>query len=208
MLLMLEQKFNYGVAPDGRFNPRLLPTLRELQNLQKTVQHELRPNRIDSRSLEYLIDDLEKSSPGVVLKYRPQVMDDGKITQRFMLVLSTPFLTRMLKTFGSRLVFMDATYGMIKYGYPLISIVVRDEYTNAVPVAFCIADHEDAATYEEFLRTVAEVILNSFLFSPNFKLFYLEFKFPFYLYLIKVKFKRIIVSLIFCRLPASSSAAS
>ena len=91
VLQVLEEKFNFGIGSDGNFNSRQLPTLRELQNLQKTVQHELRPNRNDSLSLQHLVDGLKHGSPGVVLKYRPQVMDDGKITQHFMLVLSTSF---------------------------------------------------------------------------------------------------------------------
>lgn len=81
--------------------------------------------------------------------------EKGEITESLSIMLSSPFSIRMLKCFGKGLVFMDAAYGMSTYGYPLLVIVVRDEFTAGVPVAFCISDNEDADTYVDFLTTVA-----------------------------------------------------
>ena len=117
--------------------------------------------RIDSNdvaALAALVAKLEAAAPDTVLFYVPQKVDAaGSIQQRFRLCLTSPFGLRMLRAFGSELAFMDAVYGLNSYGYIQATLVVRDEYCNAVPVACCIADCETADVFEEFLEAVAKV---------------------------------------------------
>jgi hypothetical protein len=141
----------------GKIDRRRLPSLRDVQNIVKGLQKSKQFHTNDSVAVEKLLEHLERTQPGTVLKYTPQIRnDEGEITQSLKIILSNPFSLRMLKTFGEDQVFMDAAYGMSTYGYPLLAIVVRDEFTSGVPVAFCISDNEDAETYKEFLTTVAE----------------------------------------------------
>lgn len=44
--------------------------------------------------------------------------------QPLIIILQTPFQQRMLGQFGRHLVFMDATFGTNKYGYPLYAVSV------------------------------------------------------------------------------------
>ena len=53
------------------------------------------------------------------------------------------------------MIFLDAVYGLSSYGYPILTALVRDDYGNGCPVAFCIADGEEASTCSTFLRTIA-----------------------------------------------------
>lgn len=46
--------------------------------------------------------------------------------------------------------------GVNHLGYPLQSIVVRDDYTNAVPVAHMISSAETAAVLQIFLQRVQQ----------------------------------------------------
>ena len=54
----------------------------------------------------------------------------------------------MLRAFGTKLAFIDAVFGMNSYGYPQLTVLVQDEFGNGVPVAFLVADTEDAATWQ------------------------------------------------------------
>lgn len=54
--------------------------------------------------------------------YRAKSEEGGE--QPLIIILQTPFQQRMLGQFGCHLVFMDATYGTNKYGYPLYALTV------------------------------------------------------------------------------------
>jgi hypothetical protein len=56
--------------------------------------------------------------------YRAATQQVG--AQPLILILQTPFQQRMLFEFGRSLVFLDATYGTNKYGFPLYALVVRE----------------------------------------------------------------------------------
>ena len=81
--------------------------------------------------------------------------EEGDITQHFRLGITSPFGLRMLKAFGTQLAFLDAVFGINSLGFPQLTLVVRDEFCNAVPVAFCIADCEDSSTHAQFLKALA-----------------------------------------------------
>ncbi|PSC75997.1 hypothetical protein C2E20_1680 [Micractinium conductrix] len=138
---------------------RGVATLRDIQKIVKRMRGAARIDSNDVAALAALVAKLEAAAPDTVLFYVPQKVDAaGSIQQRFRLCLTSPFGLRMLRAFGSELAFMDAVYGLNSYGYIQATLVVRDEYCNAVPVACCIADCETADVFEEFLEAVAKSI--------------------------------------------------
>lgn len=52
---------------------------------------------------------------------------------------------------------MDAVFGMNQYGYALLTLLVRDDFGNGVPVAFCISDAEDKERWLEFVSKAFQV---------------------------------------------------
>ena len=93
-----------------------------------------------------------------MLFFSPQQLDaDGGIEQHFKLGITSPFGLRMLKVFGTEQAFLDAVYGINSLGFAQVTLVVRGEFGNSVPVAFCISDCEDSAIHAEFLQSLAEV---------------------------------------------------
>ncbi|PSC76900.1 Ubiquitin-like-specific protease 1 [Micractinium conductrix] len=138
---------------------REVATLRDIQKIVKRMRGAARIDSNDVAALAALVAKLEAAAPDTVLFYVPQKVDAaGSIQQRFRLCLTSPFGLRMLRAFGSELAFMDAVYGLNSCGYIQATLVVRDEYCNAVPVACCIADCETADVFEEFLEAVAKSI--------------------------------------------------
>ncbi|PSC75998.1 hypothetical protein C2E20_1680 [Micractinium conductrix] len=145
---------------------RGVATLRDIQKIVKRMRGAARIDSNDVAALAALVAKLEAAAPDTVLFYVPQKVDAaGSIQQRFRLCLTSPFGLRMLRAFGSELAFMDAVYGLNSYGYIQATLVVRDEYCNAVPVACCIADCETADVFEEFLEAVAKAVGPDFAFG-------------------------------------------
>ena len=54
------------------------------------------------------------------------------------------FQARMLDQFGRRLVFMDATFGVNKYGYPLYALVVSLQPSSLAARLGCVCSHTGA----------------------------------------------------------------
>jgi len=139
------------------FNRRFMPTLQDVENVVKRFRQSNQLHSNDAMAVDQLIGRLRAEGSDTVLYYHKQQVDDqGDITQHFRLGICTTFGRAMLKAFHD-LVFLDGVYGMNKYGYPQLNLVVRDEYSNGVPVAFCIADKEDADVVAEFMGAIAEV---------------------------------------------------
>ena len=79
----------------------------------------------DPRALAAQMAELVKA--GCIGCYQPYKQgDDSKkdAGQPLVIVIQTPFQKRMLNEFGRRLVFLDATGGTNRYGYPFYALVV------------------------------------------------------------------------------------
>ncbi|KAH7620903.1 hypothetical protein NADE_003512 [Nannochloris sp. 'desiccata'] len=87
--------------------------------------------------------------------FLPSLKDIQNIVKQLKVEKHSPFATRMLKCFGGDMIFLDAVYGLSAYGYPILTALVRDDYGNGCPVAFCIADGEEATICSTFLSTIA-----------------------------------------------------
>ncbi|KAG7669046.1 hypothetical protein KSW81_004056 [Nannochloris sp. 'desiccata'] len=156
ILYALQANGKVNAITDGKVSRHFLPSLKDIQNIVKQLKVEKQFHPNDLTALNMLVETLETKLPGTVLLYTPQVLDQDKnITNNFTLILSSPFATRMLKCFGGDMIFLDAVYGLSAYGYPILTALVRDDYGNGCPVAFCIADGEEATICSTFLSTIA-----------------------------------------------------
>ncbi|EFN53067.1 hypothetical protein CHLNCDRAFT_137356 [Chlorella variabilis] len=109
----------------------------------------------DVQAMAVLIDELRRE--GSVLFYQPYKQAGRRSgEQPLVIVMQVSFQARMLDQFGRRLVFMDATFGVNKYGYPLYALVVQDESGRGVPVSFMVCSSDTAEVVEHFLRTSME----------------------------------------------------
>lgn len=123
-------------------------TLRDIENIRRKYLAAHRMDSNDAVSVEKLVEQLKDED--YILDY------DGN-EEDFFLAISTPFQRSMLKTFGRELVFMDAVHNLNKYGYAMMTLVVRDEFGNGVSVAFGISAVENGARWSQFLTKTFEV---------------------------------------------------
>jgi hypothetical protein len=63
----------------------------------------------------------------------------------------------LLHKLGGDLAFLDAVHGLTSHGYPMYTLLVRDEFGNGVPVGFLVTDDESADPIVEFLTEIQKV---------------------------------------------------
>jgi hypothetical protein len=143
-----------------------LPTLRDIQNIHKRMTKDRRLGKNDAVGVAHFVEQL-KSLPNAgnddYILYYEHLEDNGKGEAEFQLAFSTPFLRDMLKCFGRKLVHLDAVWGSNRYGFPMLCLLVQDDFGNGVPVAFCITNVEDSERCARFIEAVFQV--NCYLFK-------------------------------------------
>lgn len=81
----------------------------------------------------------------------------------FVLVLQTEHQKQLAQKFGPSGICCDSTHGTNAYNFTLTSIVVKDEFAEGQPVAWCISNHESYPFMKLFFEKVKE---NTGLIQP------------------------------------------
>ena len=139
-----EQLRNHTVC-----HPALLLTPEAVENVRKRFYSRERIDSNDKMAVKKLVDALGDD----VQSYVEQKVEDGEITQHLQIIICTAVQRAMLREFGKKLIFMDAVFGLNRYGFPMLTLVVRDEYGNGFPAAYCISSTEDGDVWQNYLTT-------------------------------------------------------
>ena len=128
--------------------------LSAVQNVAKRVAAETRVAPNDVAAVELMAKEMGDTC----LYYHPQDVEPPavaggkpKVNQHLRLALCSPVQAKMLKAFGTKLIFMDAVYGVGKHGFPILTLLVKDDFGNGFPVVWCISSTEDKEAWKEFL---------------------------------------------------------
>ncbi|XP_076864185.1 uncharacterized protein LOC143516460 [Brachyhypopomus gauderio] len=87
-----------------------------------------------------------------------------------IIVIQTPSMWNNLEKYGKDIVFMDATYCVNQYDFPLLTLAIRDSHGHGIPVAYLILGNEKQATLElalEKLRPVFTVAPRCFMVDKD-----------------------------------------
>ena len=165
ILLVLENQVQEKLVEAGldvsaiaNLKRREVASLADIQNIVKAQQQRSYMDKNDVMATRKLIQQL-KAANCVLYHHEQKLDDDGNIAEHFRVGLACPFGLRMLKAFGQELSFLDAVYGMDKYGYAQLTLLVQDDAGNGVPAAFAIVDTENSEFVLEFLEKVSDVRL-------------------------------------------------
>jgi hypothetical protein len=140
-----------GLEKQEICHPAMLLTSKAIKNLRKRMLAETRVDKNDAIAVDKICNTLGDS---VVLYYKPQVVEEGEIKEHLRIAICTEVQRAMLRSFGSKLIFMDTVFGLSLYGYPTLTLLVRDEYGHGFPVAYCISSAENKEIWVEFLQAV------------------------------------------------------
>ena len=93
--------------------------------------------------------------------------DAGEIIQDLIIVICTQHQREILKLYGSRLVMLDFTGGVLKYGYPLGAIAIKNVMGKGEPVAFIISSGESAEVVTKCLEILQTWLPKRFMIDKS-----------------------------------------
>ena len=74
----------------------------------------------------------------------------------FLLGFQTQFQKDMMQKFGNNIVCIDTCYNTNIYDFNLVTIVVRDEYGEGIPVAWAVSNRKDTCLLVQLLKCLKE----------------------------------------------------
>jgi hypothetical protein len=122
-----------------------------VENVRKRMLAKTRLDKNDVMAVEKLVKEL---GTDIILYHHPQQIDGDDIIEHLRLAICTRVQRSMIREFGKEMMFMDAVFGLSRYGFPMLTLVVRDEFGHGFPAAYCISSTEDSVVWQEFLLAV------------------------------------------------------
>ena len=118
----------------------------------------------DSTSTYLLVKKLEKEQFNVVLVYKPQgsktiigpkTYDDIDIkNELFAIGIQSKQQLDMFIKHASKIVCIDGTHDTNQYAFPLVTLMVPDEFGKGYPVAHLISNHSDELVLRPFFEVI------------------------------------------------------
>ncbi|XP_047129782.1 uncharacterized protein LOC124809824 [Hydra vulgaris] len=148
-----------------------LLTKKNISDISRAVKKRCRLHPDDSVSTFLLVQKLKSEDFNSILVYKsqgqqtvigPKVYDDIDLNKdSFVVGIQTKHQLSMFETHSSQIVCIDATHCTNQYAFPLVTLLVRDEFKRGYPVAFLISNHADEQTITPFLEEIKRRCNNS-----------------------------------------------
>ena len=118
----------------------------------------------DALSVSAWVEEfMTKGEENPFLLYKPQGQPSSNnclelSSDDFILIIQTPLQREVFKKCATNnCVCVDATHKTNGYDFPLITVVVVDEFGEGYPVAWCISNREDTRTLKIFFEKLKEI---------------------------------------------------
>ena len=128
---------------------KYFPTPNDVKNIRDKVLKQTQMHPDDATSVDEILNSLYQSD---VIFY--QQYQQGK--SPFVAVLQSKEMKTNFERYGSSTVFLDATNSVNSYGFPLFTLLVKDQYGRGVPICHIIVSDEDQATLTLALKKLRE----------------------------------------------------
>ncbi|XP_065677529.1 uncharacterized protein LOC136092875 [Hydra vulgaris] len=148
-----------------------LLTKKNISDINRVIKKECQLHPDDSTSTYLLVQKLMCEEFNSILVYKPQgqpaiigpkVYDDIDINKDlFVIAIQTKQQLAMFEKHGSQIVCIDSTHSTNQYAFPLVTLLVRDEFKRGYPVAFFISNHSDELTITPFFGGNKEAMYQS-----------------------------------------------
>ena len=143
--------------------------------MKRKINYKRRLHPDDSTSTFLMVKKLQQEDFNIILVYKPQgektmigpKMYDGIDLKNniFAFVFQTREQLKMFEKQAHKIVCIDATYKTNQYKFPLINLVVPDEFNEGYAVAHLICNREDELVLIPFFQAIKERC-----FKPNFEI--------------------------------------
>ena len=113
----------------------------------------------DAKSVHCWVADLADKDYDCILCYKPQgELKYGLPTNDFILGIQTQFQRDTMAKYAKNLVRLDSTHSTTGYDFLLVTVLVKDEFGEGVPVAWLISNREDVCSLDPFFAALKERI--------------------------------------------------
>ena len=125
-------------------------------NIEGVVRHSN-----DLTSVCVWVEEVKSHTYNPILYFKPQGETqpdnmDNVGNDDFLLGIQTDFQRDMLVKYGGECICMDSTHGTNAYDFNLITVLVVDGFGEGIPVAWAVANREDATILVELLKSIKE----------------------------------------------------
>ncbi|XP_070179010.1 uncharacterized protein [Littorina saxatilis] len=127
-----------------------LATRQDILNIRKqyNIPH-IQKDAADGMSTHLWVDQLATETDNPIIYYKPQgqTKDTDTLQENdFLLCIQTQFQREMMNRQANKMVCIDSTHKTTQYDFLLVTLLVKDDYQENVPVAWAIANKEDEKT--------------------------------------------------------------
>ena len=135
-----------------------------IRDLKRQISYSRRLHPDDSISTHLLVNKLKQESYNPILVYKPQgenvligpktYNDLDLMKDTFVIGIQTKQQRDMFVKGAKKILCIDGTHNTNQYAFPLVNILVPDEFGKGYPVAHLISNHADEMTLRPFLEEI------------------------------------------------------
>ncbi|XP_076436126.1 uncharacterized protein LOC143275736 [Babylonia areolata] len=134
----------------------MMVTRKDILNIKKQFKiSRARRDEDDAKSVYLWVEALKQSSDNPIIFYkRAGDTHDSLENEDFLLCIQNDFQRNIMLKYAKNIVCIDSTHGTTQYTYLLTTVLVLDDYQEAIPVAWAISNKEDAKTLKLFFSAI------------------------------------------------------
>ena len=141
-----------------------LITKRNISDISRCLKYGRRLHPDDSTSTYLLVKKLEKENFNPIVVYKPQgektligpnTYDSIDLkNDLFVIGIQTKQQLEMMQKHASKIICIDSTHRTNQYHFPLVNLVVPDEFNKGYPVGHLISNHADELVLTPFFEEI------------------------------------------------------
>ena len=134
--------------------------------MKRKVNYKKRMHRDDSTSTFLMVKKLQQDDFNIILVYKPQgekilrgpkMYDDIDLKNNiFAFGFQAKEQLKMFQKHAHKIVRIEATHKTNQYKFPLINLVISDEFIKGYPLAYLICKREDELVLIPFFQAITE----------------------------------------------------
>ena len=134
--------------------------------MKRKVNYKKRMHRDDSTSTFLMVKKLQQDDFNIILVYKPQgektlrgpkMYDDIDLKNNiFAFGFQAKEQLKMFQKHAHKIVRTDETHKRNQYKFPLINLVISDEFIKGYPLAYLICKREDELVLIPFFQAITE----------------------------------------------------
>ena len=134
--------------------------------MKRKVNYKKRMHRDDSTSTFLMVKKLQQDDFNIILVYKPlgektlrgpKMYDDIDLKNNiFAFGFQAKEQLKMFQKHAHKIVRIEATHKTNQYKFPLINLVISDEFIKGYPLAYLICKREDELVLIPFFQAITE----------------------------------------------------